>query len=53
MFVRRLGILESLRRIGTAKITEITEITKTAETTKNLGYQKIISTLSAVPVVPM
>ena len=36
--------LESLRRIGTAKITK---------TTKKLGYQKIISTLSAVPVVPI
>ena len=42
--------LESLRRIGTAKITETT---KTAETTKKLGFQKIISTLSAVPVVPV
>ena len=41
--------LESLRRIGTAKITEIT---KTAEITENLGYQKIISTLSAVPCRP-
>ena len=36
--------LESLRRIGTVKITK---------TTNKLGYQKIISTLSAVPVVPI
>ena len=42
--------LESLRRIGTAKITETT---KTAETTNKLGYRKIISTLSAVPIVPI
>ena len=42
--------LESLRRIGTAKITETT---KTAGTTNKLGYRKIISTLSAVPVVPI
>ena len=45
--------LESLKRIGTAKITEITETTKTAETTNKLGYRKIISTLSAVPIVPI
>ena len=32
--------LESLRRIGTAKITEITETTKTAETTNKSGIEK-------------
>lgn len=36
--------LESLRRIGTAKITK---------TTKKLGYQKIISAVPVVPIVPI